>query len=162
MTVTNIHKDPEALTMTVTSEFGAPVDRVWQMWANPRLLERWWGPPMYPATVVRHDLTPGGSVDYFMTSPQGDRHGGWWRVAAVDAPRHLEFTDGFADEAGQPNPDMPVTTTSVDLVEQADGTTRMSIETRFPSHEAMERLLAMGIEEGLTAAVGQIDGLLTA
>jgi uncharacterized protein YndB with AHSA1/START domain len=162
VTVTNIHKDPQALTMTVTSEFGAPIERVWQMWANPRLLERWWGPPMYPATVVRHDLFPGGSVDYFMTSPQGDRHGGWWRVAAVDAPTHLEFSDGFADEAGEPNPDMPVTTTIVDLAAQSDGTTRMSIETRFPSQAAMERLLAMGIEEGLAAALGQIDGLLTA
>lgn len=39
MTVTNVHRDPERLTMTVTAEFDAPVDRVWQLWADPRLLE---------------------------------------------------------------------------------------------------------------------------
>ena len=53
MTVTNVHKDPEALTMTITAEFDAPVERVWQLWADPRQLERWWGPPTYPATVRR-------------------------------------------------------------------------------------------------------------
>jgi hypothetical protein len=35
-----------------------------------------------------------------MTGPEGDRHRGWWRVIAVDAPRALEFEDGFADDDG--------------------------------------------------------------
>ena len=36
----------------------------------------------------------------------------------------------------------------------------MSIESRFPSTEAMEQMVAMGMEEGLTEAVGQIDAIL--
>ena len=60
MTVTSVQKDPEALTMTITSEYTADVKRVWQLWENPRQLERWWGPPTYPATFVDHDLEPGG------------------------------------------------------------------------------------------------------
>jgi hypothetical protein len=71
MTVTDVRKDPAALTMTVASEWDAPIARVWQLWADPRKLERWWGPPTYPATVVEHDLRPGGKVSYFMTSPRG-------------------------------------------------------------------------------------------
>ena len=55
MTVTDIHKDPTALIMTVVSEWDAPIARVWQLWADPRKLERWWGPPTYPATVVEHE-----------------------------------------------------------------------------------------------------------
>ncbi len=87
--------------MTITARFDAPVERVWEVWSDPRQLERWWGPPGYPATVLEHDLTPGGSVAYRMTGPEGDQHGGWWRVRAVDPPRYLEFEDGFADEAGE-------------------------------------------------------------
>ena len=41
-----------------------------------------------------------------------------------------------------------------------DGRARMAIESIFPTAEAMEQVLAMGMEEGLTQAVGQIDGLL--
>ena len=52
MSVTSVQKDTDNLTMTITAEFDAPVDRVWQLWENPRQLERWWGPPTYPATVV--------------------------------------------------------------------------------------------------------------
>lgn len=159
MSVTSVHKDPEALTMTITSEFAAPIDRVWDLWADPRKLERWWGPPTYPATFVDHDLTPGGRVAYFMTGPEGDKPRGWWHVLAVAAPHRLEFEDGFADDTGDPNPDMPTMVIRVTLDEQG-GATRMVIETTFPSKESMEQLISMGMEEGMTAAIGQIDDLL--
>jgi uncharacterized protein YndB with AHSA1/START domain len=162
MTVTSVHKDPETRTMTITAEFDATIGRVWQLWENPRQLERWWGPPTYPATVVDHDLTPGGRVTYVMTGPAGDQARGWWRVLAVDAPRRLEFEDGFADDAGNPNPDMPTMTIRVALSEQPEGLTRMNIETTFPSLEAMEKIISMGMEEGMTSAIAQIDELLRA
>ena len=98
MPVTSVHKDPEALTMTISAEFDAPIETVWDLWENPRLLERWWGPPTYPATFVDHDLVPGAMVTYFMTGPDGDQARGWWRVLAVERPRHLEIEDGFADD----------------------------------------------------------------
>jgi uncharacterized protein YndB with AHSA1/START domain len=160
MTVTSVDKDAESLTMTITAQFDAPATRVWQVWEDPRQLELWWGPPTYPATVVGHDLSPGGSVTYFMTGPEGDTHHGWWRVSAVEAPRYLEFIDGFADADGNPNPDMPVVTTRVSLHEESDGT-RMQVTTIFPTAQAMEQLIAMGMEEGMIAAMGQIDGLFT-
>ncbi|MDO8361403.1 MAG: SRPBCC domain-containing protein [Actinomycetota bacterium] len=162
MTVIDVHKDHDTHSMTITAEFDASVADVWQLWADPRLLERWWGPPTYPATFVDHHLTPDGSVTYFMTGPEGDQHHGWWRVTAVAAPHSLEFDDGFADDAGTPNPDMPVTTTKVSLTGHPDGGTRMLITSRFPSLAAMEQLVAMGMEEGLVAAMGQMDALLAA
>lgn len=162
MTVKDVQKDPASLTMTVTAEFGAPLERVWQLWADPRQLERWWGPPTYPATVVDHDLTAGGTVSYFMTGPEGEKFGGWWRILAVDPPRSLELQDGFADDTGAPNPDMPTTTMRMALTEQGGGVTRMVMTTTFPSVEAMEQMTEMGMDEGLREALGQIDGLLAA
>ena len=162
MTVTNVRQDPAALTMTMTAEFCASVARVWQMWENPRLLERWWGPPTHPATMVEHDLTAGGGVKYFMTGPDGEKYHGWWRVLSVAAPNRLEIEDGFADDDGKPNLDLPVTIMRVALDEQPDGVTRMAIESTFASREAMEQVIAMGAEEGMALAVGQIDDLLAA
>ncbi len=161
MTVTDVRKDLDALTMTLTAEFAAPVERVWQVWADPRLLERWWGPPTYPATVVEHDLVPGGKVGYFMTSPDGETYHGWWLVRSVTAPHGLEFEDGFADSAGAVNPEMPVTVAVVSLSARPDGGTTMVLTSRFQSREAFDRLAEMGMEQGLREAVGQIDGLLT-
>jgi hypothetical protein len=36
----------------------------------------------------------------------------------------------------------------------------MSITTTFPSAEAMEQLVSMGMDEGMSEALGQIDGIL--
>ena len=40
------------------------------------------------------------------------------------------------------------------------GTTRMTMSSRFPSREAMQQVLDMGMEEGLRQAMGQIDAIL--
>jgi uncharacterized protein YndB with AHSA1/START domain len=160
MTVTAVRKDHEALTMTIVAELAASPDRVWQLWADPRQLERWWGPPTYPATFTTHQLSPGSRVEYHMTGPEGDQPRGYWEVVEVDAPHSLIFRDGFANEDGSPNLDLPLTIARVTIEDIGGGRTRMSIESIFPDAQAMEQVLALGAEEGLKQAVGQIDAIL--
>ena len=155
MTVIAVDRDSVALTLTIVSEFDASVERVWQVWADPRQLERWWGPPDYPATVVEHDLTNGGHVIYYMTGPGGEKLHGWWRVVSVDPPRSLEFEEG----CGPPNEDLPASLAEVRLVETREKTT-MTIITRFASLADMEQLIDMGKGEGTRLAVAQIDATL--
>jgi uncharacterized protein YndB with AHSA1/START domain len=133
---------------------------VWQLWADPRQLERWWGPPTYPATVTSHELRVGGRVEYHMTGPEGDQPKGYWIVDEVEPPHRLVFRDGFRNDDGTPNNEMPTTAGQVLIEDTGAGTTRMSIQTTFPSAEALEQMLAMGMEEGMRQAVGQIDAIL--
>jgi uncharacterized protein YndB with AHSA1/START domain len=160
MTVTAVRKDPDALTLTLTAEFDASPERVWDLWADPRKLERWWGPPSYPATFTAHDLAPGGHVEYHMTGPTGDQPHGFWDIVESEPPKRLIFVDGFANEDGTTNDDFPRNEVRATLEPIDAGRTRMWIESRFPSVEAMEQLVAMGMVEGLTEAVGQIDAIL--
>ncbi len=83
-----------------------------------------------------------------------------WDVLEVDPPHRLVVNDGFAHEDGTPNPEMPGTSFVVEIQEIVGARTRMTIESRFPSTEAMEQMIAMGMEEGITLAVGQIDAIL--
>jgi uncharacterized protein YndB with AHSA1/START domain len=159
MSTITVDKDTRALSFTITARFDAPPERVWQVWSDPRQLERWWGPPTYPATVTEHDLTPGGRVAYSMTGPEGDRHHGWWEVVEVDAPRHLEFDDGFAEPDGSRVVEGPVTRAVVTLTPAGSGTV-MEVRSVFPSAEVMEQMVELGMEEGMTLAMGQIDGIL--
>src|SRR5688500_14252946 len=160
MTVTNVQKDAKKRTLTLTAGFDATTDRIWQLWADPRQLERWWGPPTYPATFDSHDLRPGGLVKYHMTGPTGDTPHGLWEVTKVDPPRSLEFRDLFAGEDGNPDPSFPTTNARVNIDDIGSGRTRMTIHSAFPSVAAMEQLVGMGMVEGLTDAVGQIDAIL--
>ncbi len=159
MSVTSIDKDLDNLTLTLIADFEAPRERVWELWADPRKLEGWWGPPSYPATFKTHNLDAGGEVTYFMTGPEGDTHHGWWRVTSVDPPSSLEFVDGFADQDGKPSDEMPTTTIRMQLTGNDDGT-RMELRSTYDSREQMEEMLKMGMAEGLEEAVGQMDALL--
>jgi uncharacterized protein YndB with AHSA1/START domain len=159
MPVTNVQKDPATLTMTITSEFDASVEQVWRLWSDPRRLERWWGPPGYPTTVVKHELAPGGMVRYFMTGPEGDSPHGWWNIRRVDAPYGLEFDNGIADASGEPDPSVPAMIIRVTIEALAAGT-RMSIACVFPTTDAMDSYVGHGMAEGMSAALSQIDAFV--
>jgi uncharacterized protein YndB with AHSA1/START domain len=160
LSVTSVDTDYDNLTVTVIAEFDAPIGEVWELWSDPRKLERWWGPPTYPATFENHDLTPGGEVTYFMTGAEGVARG-TWRVTAVDPPTSLEFTDScyLADQDGTRVAEMPVSTVKVRIAER-DGGTRMEMRLTYESREDMEKMAGMGTIEGLREAVGQMDALL--
>ena len=159
MSVISVEKDFDSLSLILVAEFEAPVERVWELWADPRQLERWWGPPSHPATVKRHDLAVGGEVSYVMTGPGGEQSRGWWRVTSVNPPTSLEFIDGFANQDGTPNADTPTTAVQLRLSEHAGGT-RMQLRFVFDSREDMRQAERWGTFEGIPQSVGQMDAVL--
>jgi uncharacterized protein YndB with AHSA1/START domain len=162
MPVTDVTHDLDTLTLVITAEFAAPVERIWQVYADPRQLERVFGPPTYPATFVEHDLTPGGRAHYFMTSPDGEKYYGWWTITSVDEPRGFAFEDGFAsDDSFAPADDMPVSH-NVYAFEATETGTLATFTSIYDSAEALQKVLDMGVIEGATLAIDQIDGLVAA
>ncbi|MDQ0767638.1 uncharacterized protein YndB with AHSA1/START domain [Pseudarthrobacter defluvii] len=159
MTVISSNKNPEALSLTLVAEFDAGVERVWQLWEDPRQLERWWGPPTYPATFYKHDFVPGGRASYYMTGPEGDKAHGWWEFTSIEPPRKLQFNDGFADNDGNPTGEYGTSHATVTL-EPLGERTRMTIQSIFESEEQLEQMIEMGMEEGMKEAIGQIDSIL--
>ena len=161
MSVVSVDKDYGELSITVVADFDASLDRVWQLFADPRQLERWWGPPGYPATVEEHDLQPGGRVLYYMSGPDGEKYHGLWEVEAVEPPTGFQARDFFADAEGNPVADMPSSSIQLRLLEHAGGT-RMEMRSVYETREALDQILEMGALEGVRSAVAQIDELLAA
>lgn len=159
MPITSVDKDLHALTMTIVADFPVPVRRLWDAYADPRQIEKFWGPPGWPATFTRHDMAPGGRSHYAMTGPDGERSCGYWEFLSVDAPRSFEVRDGFANPDGSPNATMP-TMRLVFRFEATPGGSRLVTTTHFNSLEELEQILSMGAEEGARAAMGQIDAVL--
>jgi uncharacterized protein YndB with AHSA1/START domain len=159
MPVTDVQHDLDNPTLTITAAFAAPVQRIWQVYADPRQLEKVWGPPSHPATVVDHSLTPGSRTTYFMTGPDGDKYAEYWDITAVDEPTGFAFLDGFADADFNPNPDLPVSENTYTFAEH-DGGTRAVYVSTFESAEGLQQVLDMGVVEGATSAINQIDDLV--
>jgi uncharacterized protein YndB with AHSA1/START domain len=152
--IIDVIKDPDHLTLTVVAEFPVPQQRLWDAWADPRQLERFWGPPFAPATFTHHDFRVGGRAEYFLTGPSGERWSGAWRFTAVDPIDSFEAQDG-EDNAEDEN--MPA---SMAFAFEATPTgSRMTSVIRFSSVEAMEQTVP-GMEEGLRAALPQLDAVL--
>jgi uncharacterized protein YndB with AHSA1/START domain len=159
MPIQSITSDPETLTLTVMGEYAVPVQRLWEVWSNPRQLERFWGPPQWPATFTKHELKVGGEAHYFMTGPQGEKAEGYWRFEVVEQYRRMVVVDGFSNNDGTPNEQMPKMRMEFKFESTAQGSRFVSVTT-FPSLKAMEQLAAMGMVEGSRAALGQIDEVL--
>ncbi len=159
MPITDVTKDPDQLTLTVVGEYPVPVDRLWQAWAEPRQRERVWGPPTWPATFASNELVEGERCDYFMTGPDGERVFGYWRIESVEPLHRIELVNGFSTDDGAPDDDLPTMHMTIDFERAGEGS-RFALRTTFPSTAAMEQVLAMGMEEGLTLALGQIDDVL--
>ena len=158
MTVTSVYRDPIARTLTIEASFDSPAERVWQVWADPRQLERWWGPPTYPATFVDHDLTAGGRVTYYMTGPNGEKLHAWWRIVSADPPSSLAFEEGNADDSARTD-EAPTTSIEVRIIETPEETT-MTITCRFAAVADEEQVPGPDTEKGMRLAVGQIDAVL--
>jgi uncharacterized protein YndB with AHSA1/START domain len=159
MPITSVTSDAETLTLTVIGDYPVPVERLWSAYADPRQLERFWGPEGWPATFTRHDMAVGGRSEYYMTGPDGGTSRGWWRFLAVEPGRSFEVEDGFAHEDGRPNDAMP----SMRMIFYFEATptgSRFRSVTHFPNLEAMEQLVKMGMLEGLRSAMGQLDAVL--
>jgi uncharacterized protein YndB with AHSA1/START domain len=160
MSVPEVTKDFENLTMTVTADLHASAERAWQLWADGGQFAQWWGPPGYPVTVVDHDLRTGGRINFFMTGSDGERHDNTWEVVTADPPRSFEIRDADVDENGRPNDGNAMTAMIISFVERTDDDSVMEISTHFDSRTGMEEVLSVGIEEGMCTVVSQIEGVL--
>jgi uncharacterized protein YndB with AHSA1/START domain len=154
MPLTSVTKDLETLTLTVVGDYPVPQKRLWEAFADPRQLERFWGPPFAPATFTRHEFRVGGRAEYFLRLPDGGRWNGSWKFTAVNPISSFAARDG-EDNAEDEN--MPAGMTFT--FETTPTGSRMTVVTRFDSVEAMEQVV-VGMEEGLRAAMPQLDALL--
>jgi uncharacterized protein YndB with AHSA1/START domain len=141
---------------------------VWDAYTDPRQIEKFWGPPEWPATFYRHDVFPGGVSHYSMTGrlPDEDVEStshGYWEWIDVKAPEgenaSFEVKDGFAHDDGSPNTDMP-TGRMVFHFEATESGSRVTTTSFHNSAEDLAQLLEMGMEEGMREAMGQIDAVL--
>jgi len=159
VTVTNVQKDADNLTLTVTAELDAAPDRVWQLWADPRQFERWWGAPGYPAKATALDLRTGGKVEYHLSGPEGDTPNNVWEVVEADPPRRLILRDAIVDDNEVPTDEGPSAFT-VTFEPIGQGRTRMSIESKFPNAEALKVALDMDMDKMLEWSFDQMAAVI--
>ncbi|MEQ8956017.1 MAG: SRPBCC domain-containing protein, partial [Gammaproteobacteria bacterium] len=111
-------------TLIVERDFPAPKSRVWDAYSKPELLAKWWGPKGWETEIKHMDFSVGGYWHYCMRcvdKAQGDFYGmeswGMSTYTAIAPQDSISYDDAICTEEQQPNPNMPVSHTTLTLKE---------------------------------------------
>lgn len=149
--------DKPTKTVTITAEFDAERDLVWDAYTKPDLLDRWWAPKPFASRTKVMEFREGGRRFYAMVAPDGQERWAVQKYTSITPKTNFKLFNAFADE----NEHLQLPGSDWDLsFESRDGKTTVTVSIYNESLERMEQLLAMGFKEGFTMTLGQLKELL--
>ena len=149
--------DKPTKTVTITAEFDADRDLVWDAYTKAELLDQWWAPKPWSSRTKVMDFREGGRRFYAMVSPEGAEKWSVQKYTSITPKTNFKLLNAFADK--NENPELPGSDWDLSFDEQGDRTT-VTISIYNESLERMENLIAMGFKEGITMTLGQLQDLL--
>lgn len=152
-------KDETNKKIHVVREFDAPVEKVWEAWTKPELLDQWWAPKPWKTNTRSMDFREGGRWNYTMDGPEGERHFCMVDYKTIIPKKSFTGLDAFTDEQGNISKEFPSMHWKCDFTPTPNGT-RVNVEVSFASLEDMNKIIEMGFQEGFEAAHGNLDELL--
>ena len=150
-----VNKDKK--TVTITADFDAGRDLVWDAYTKAELLDQWWAPKPFMSRTKDMNFEEGGRRFYAMVAPDGQERWALQQYKTITPKTNFTLFNAFADEDA--NPQLPGSDWDLSFAEES-GKTTVTISIYNESLERMETLLAMGFTEGITATLGQLNDLL--
>ena len=147
----------ETKTVSITKEFDAERDLVWDAYTKPELLDQWWAPKPMTSRTKAMDFEVGGRRFYAMVSPEGDERWAVQKYSSITPKTNFKFFNAFAD--ADENLQLPGSDWDLSFSEQ-DGTTKVSISIYNESLERLERMVALGFVEGTKMQLQNLEELL--
>ena len=122
--------------ITITRDFDAPRELVWDLWTDPNQYVCWWGPKDFISPYAKFDLRVGGKYLSCMRGPDGKEYWDTGTYEEISEPSRIVYTDTFADQNGNVvpasyygmGPDKPMETAVEVTLEDIGGKTRMIVE----------------------------------
>ena len=151
----NINK--ETKTVTITAEFDAPRDLVWDAYTKPELLDRWWAPKPFSSRTKVMEFREGGRRFYAMVSPEGVERWAVQRYTSITPKTNFKIFNAFAD--ANEVPELPGSEWDLTFTE-SNGRTIVHVSIYNESLERLERMVAMGFKEGTAATFENLKELL--
>ncbi|MFC4775788.1 SRPBCC domain-containing protein [Paenibacillus sp. GCM10023252] len=158
----------EGQTLILERVFQAPRELVFQVFSEAEHLKHWWGPRGWELTICNVDFRPGGIWHYCMKcvdEGQGDFFGyeSWGKgiYQEIVQAEKIDYTDYFSDAEGTVNADLPATKVSMLFLEH-DGQTKLVSRSEYDSKEALQQVIDMGMEQGITETWDRLSEYLAA
>lgn len=171
MTTTEADSATSKGVFSITREFGAPRDLVWEAFAKEEHLLQWWGPAGFTMLQGHVDFRAGGEFFYGMRSPDGLEMWAKWRIREIDAPSRLTIISSFCDADGNfarhPGaPEWPVHMLSTMTLEARGDRTLLTVTGEAyeatPGEQAVFDAGHDSMREGFTGTLNKLDAHVAA
>jgi len=148
-------KDIANNKVVVTHYCDADVQFTWNMWTKPELLDLWWAPKPWKSETKSMDFRNGGRRIYAMVGPGGERHWAIGDFSNIIPLKSFDVKDGFSDENGVVNKEMPETDWRMSFEKNGNGT--LVVVTLLAAGAQLQKLVEMGFEQGFKMALDNLD-----
>jgi uncharacterized protein YndB with AHSA1/START domain len=162
MTKTNSKMNVETRGSELIIEriFDAPPNLMFEVWSSCEHLKHWWGPKEWPMHECEMDFREGGSWLYCLRGPnEGDTAWGKALYDEIQKPQKIVYRDYFTDSNGIIDKNMPGSKTVLEFNEH-NGITRQVSTTTYDSPESLQKVLDMGMIEGMNSSMERLDEYL--
>jgi len=147
----------ETKTVSITKQFDAPRDMVWDAYTKPELLDQWWAPKPFSSRTKVMEFREGGRRFYAMVSPEGQERWVLQQFKSITPKTNFKLFNAFADE--NETPQLPGSDWDLNFSEQ-NGMTTVHVSIYNESLERLERMIEMGFKEGTAAQLKNLEELL--
>lgn len=151
--------DRSTAQVKTRKELAAPRDLVWRCFSEKALIDRWIAPKPMTAKTQHLDFREGGYWHFAMIDLEGTHYWSRWDYETIQPKDLIVAKDGFTDETGVVNADMPTSISTSRFSDLPNGTLIEAL-VQYPSTEMMEMVINMGMEEGWRSTVERLDELL--
>lgn len=147
----------ETKTVSITKQFDAPRDMVWDAYTKPELLDQWWAPKPFSSRTKVMEFREGGRRFYAMVSPEGQERWVLQQFKSITPKTNFKLFNAFADE--NETPQLPGSDWDLNFSEQ-NGMTTVHVSIYNESLERLEKMIEMGFKEGTAAQLKNLEELL--
>ena len=151
--------DMQTATISIRRDFAAPRPMVWDCYSKPELLDRWFAPKPLTTKTKHMDFTEGGHWHFAMITPDGTEYWNRQDYIVISPVESFTARDCFTDETGVPNTDMPGAEMQLTFHDTETGT-QVRTSVQYPNAADLEKVIAMGLEQGLASTLESLDDLL--
>ena len=155
----------------ITHTFEAPIDLVFEMWADPRHLSQWLPPKGFTMRFIEPDIREGSITFWSMTDGGEVTFHGRSEYLEIDRPHRIVYTQWFCDEQGNVSrhplsPIWPETMlTNVELAAESPSRTRVTVTWEIhgaatPEETAEFENEKSGMTQGWTGSFEKLEAYL--
>jgi uncharacterized protein YndB with AHSA1/START domain len=155
----DFHVDKEKSRITVRREFAGRQQLVWDCHTKSELLDQWFAPKGLTTKTKHMAFKPGGYWHYAMITPDGQSFWNRLDYEAINPIDSYSAFDGFCDESGVVNPDMPRARWDVSFVGSGERTF-VTTAVSYNSPEDVQKVIDMGLKDGMASTLERLDELL--